>query len=66
MMTQWVNDILIYLLIGATLAFISDMTMRFVIRKPELEFTNVERFAIIALWPIYVVIILLGNTNSKK
>ena len=61
-----VDNLVKYIIIGAILAFISDMTMRFVIKKPELEFTNVERFAIIALWPLYLIIILFGNIKSKK
>jgi len=60
------DNIVKYIIIGAILAFISDITMRFVIKKPELEFTNVERLAIILLWPLYVAIIILGNSKSKK
>jgi len=61
-----VANLVNYIVIGAILAFISDITMRYIIKKPELEFTNVERCAIIALWPIYVAIIILGNSKSKK
>lgn len=53
-----------YVIIGAIMAFISDMTMKFIVKKPELEFTNVERIAIISLWPLYLIIILLGTTKK--
>jgi len=50
-----------YILVGVTLSFISDMAMRYIIKKPELEFTNSERVAIILLWPLYVLLILFGT-----
>lgn len=50
-----------YILVGVTLSFISDMAMRYIIKKPELEFTNSERAAIILLWPLYVLLILFGT-----
>jgi hypothetical protein len=57
-----VTQILVnYILVGVILSFISDMTMRYIVRKPELEFTNSERIAIILLWPLYVLLILFGT-----
>jgi hypothetical protein len=57
-----VTQILVnYILVGVILSFISDMTMRYIIRKPELDFTNSERVAIILLWPLYVLLILFGT-----
>jgi len=50
-----------YILMGVILSFISDMTMRYIIKKPELEFTNSERVAIILLWPLYILLILFGT-----
>ena len=59
-----VDNLVNYIIIGAILAFISDITMKFVVKKPELEFTNVERIAIMILWPLYLIIILLGTTKK--
>ena len=57
-----VTQILVnYILVGVTMSFISDMAMRYIIKKPELEFTNSERVAIILLWPLYVLLILFGT-----
>ena len=61
-----VDNLVKYIIIGAILAFISDMIMKFVIKKPELEFTNVERITIMAFWPLYLIIILFGTSKSKK
>ena len=59
-----INLIANYILVGVILSFISDMAMRHIIKKPELEFTNAERIAIIVLWPLYLLIILLGSRKS--
>jgi hypothetical protein len=55
-----------YILVGVTLSFISDMTMRYIIKNPELEFTNAERVAIILLWPLYVLLIIFGSYKNKN
>jgi len=65
MMIPLVYNAITYLLIGATLAFISDITMKFFIQKPELEFSNLERIVIILLWPLYVAIIIFGPKSKK-
>jgi hypothetical protein len=53
-----------YILVGLIIAFISDMIMRHIIKKAELEFTMTERIAIILLWPIFIFIIIFSKPNK--
>jgi hypothetical protein len=53
-----------YILVGMIIAFISDMIMRHIIKKVELEFTMAERIAIILLWPIFILIIIFSKSKE--
>jgi len=54
-----------YILVGAIMSLLSDLTMRYIIKQPELEFNNIERLAIIALWPLYVLIIIFAPRKKQ-
>ena len=54
-----------YILVGAIMSLLSDLTMRYIVKQPEIEFTNIERLAIIVFWPLYILIILFGSRKKQ-
>ena len=57
---------IIYFLIGLLVSLFYDLTSRYLIKSPELEFNNWERLFVIIAWPIIMSISLYALYKSKR